>query len=117
MQFYTELLQAGTHTILIKLRHMKNAERVRNQEVGTCCKSSVVLIVKNHSLSHTTIHMQWVTLHNIHRWQNRGGERGGRGAPGACAPLEEILPHSAPPFKLLGVVNFVIAFAVTGSLN
>ena len=66
MQFYTEVLQAGTHKTLI--RHMKNAERVCNQEAGTYCKSSVVLIVKN-NLSH----MQWVTLHR--QW-NRGGGGG-----------------------------------------
>ena len=52
MQFYTELLQAGTHKTLI--RHMKNVERVCNQEVGTCCKSSVVLIIVKNNLSHTT---------------------------------------------------------------
>ena len=51
MQFYTELLQAGTHKTLII--HMKNVERVCNQEVGTYIKSSVVLIVKN-NLSHTS---------------------------------------------------------------
>ena len=34
-------------------------------------------------------------------------------APGVRALLEENSPHNAPPFKLLGMVTFVIAFAVT----
>ena len=74
MQFYTELLQFGTHETLI--RHMKNAERVCNQKVGTYCKSSVVLHVKN-NLSH----MQWVTLHI---GSGTGGEGGGTW--GTCPP-------------------------------
>ena len=105
MQFYTELLQAGTHKTLI--RHMKNAERVCNQEAGTYIKSSVVLIIKN-NLSHTST----CAVGDLAQAAEPVG-RGGGGHLGYVPSLKRILRIMPPPFKLLGMVTFVTAFAVT----
>ena len=87
MQFYTELLQAGTHKTLI--RHMKNAEKVCNQKVGTYTVKAhaVVLHVKN-NLSH----MQWVTLHI---GSGTGGEGGHLGYVPSLKRILRIMP--SPP--------------------